>query len=166
MTFRLDPRTKLPQNMPDYERASFLKKRLAEGWSNSEILDDYVRVFYANADKTTRKLRRDAFGRLLHRVRREPERWDPDMDEVLIDRAYMGDKTAWLSLSHYERRECLERLYRTYETAAEHPRYPGLDAGRGCAAWEREVGEVPTRVADYVNKRRERERKARSKAAA
>ena len=55
-------------------------------------------------------------------------RYDTDIDEVAVQRAYEGDQGAWLTLTHYERRACLDKLMERGLAGKGHVRWPELPA--------------------------------------
>lgn len=150
--------TRLPLHPPPVEFARFVKDRIHEGWSVLEILDDYTDEFLSDMPPYKRHRRRDNARRWITLAVENPRAWDPDLDEIAIERAYDGDKEVWLGLSHYERQECLDRLIYAYDNHPFHRAWPNLTMIDGMSSWSRSVGEPQDRVPTMANKRRFRAR--------
>ena len=65
---------------------------------------------------------------LVNRIKEDVDRYDTDIDEVAVQRAYEGDQAAWLTLTHYEQRACLDRLMERGLAGKGHVRWPELPA--------------------------------------
>lgn len=153
------PETQIPTKFPEKELAEFLLGRMAEGWEDHEIIDDYADEFLNTPMRTRDRANARARAKLwLRNFRDDPRAWDPYMDEMAIERAYMGDPEVWLTLTHLERQECLERIIGLQDRFMPHPKWPGKDARQGVVAWLDLMGEPHDRVANILNKRRQRAR--------
>jgi len=98
---------------------------------------------------------------IINRIAADIDRYDTDIDEVAVQRAYEGDQACWLTLTHYERRACLDRLMERGLAGKGHVRWPELPAvevGRVELGWLdywcEAVGEDQQRFRKMLNARR------------
>jgi len=103
-------------NLPQPARAQHIVDGLRKG--------DSTRTISRSIDKKNRVDVR----RVIERIAADVNRYDTDIDEVAVQRAYEGDQAAWLALTHYERRACLDRLMERGLAGKGHVRWPELDA--------------------------------------
>ena len=83
---------------------------------------------------------RRMFRRMAVTISKDRVGWYPYMDTLNMELAYEGNRAAWDELSHYERREVLNRMSENYATGRYHPCWPNLDISEGTAEWCRSVG--------------------------
>jgi len=108
-------------NLPAPERAQIIVDGLRKGHT--------VRTISRSIDKENRVDIR----RTIQRIAADVDRYDTDVDEVAVQRAYEGDQAAWLALTHYERRACIDRLMERALAGKGHVRWPllpAVEAGR------------------------------------
>jgi hypothetical protein len=98
---------------------------------------------------------------IIKRIAADVNNYDTDVDEVAVQRAYEGDKGAWVGLTHYERRACLNRLLDRGLAGPGHVRWPELpavEAGKTELGWLdywcEAVGEDQFRFRKMLNRRR------------
>ena len=97
---------------------------------------------------------------MVERVLQDVDRFDTDVDDVAVARAYGGDRPVWDALTHYERRACIDLVMDRALARKTHKCWPGLpptELGRGLGwlgLWACEVGEQPERMARILHKRR------------
>lgn len=98
---------------------------------------------------------------IINRIAADINRYDTDIDEVAVQRAYEGDQAAWLTLTHYERRACLDRLMERGLAGKGHVRWPDLEAVEvgwvelgWLDYWCEAVGEDQNRFRKMLNRRR------------
>jgi hypothetical protein len=136
-------------NLPQPARAQHIVDGLRKGHS--------TRTISRSIDKKNRVDVR----RVIERIAADVNRYDTDVDEVAVRRAYEGDQAAWLALTHYERRACLDRLMERGLAGKGHVRWPELPAvefGRSELGWLdywcESVGEDQQRFRKMLNGRR------------
>jgi len=98
---------------------------------------------------------------IINRIAADVDRFDTDIDEVAVQRAYEGDQAAWLTLTHYERRACLDRLMERGLAGKGHVRWPDLEAVEATRYelgwldyWCEAVGENQDRFRQMLSRRR------------
>lgn len=156
------PGTELPNQLIDPDEARYIKERWLEGWSMQEILDDAGLEFvtpHRELGTYGRSLLRDKWRRNIKKFLKDPQRWDPDIDEQAVYRAFMGDQNVWLNLTHYEREQVMRMLIEVYEGGI-HRRWPDMPGVEAVHEWAHRVGEHPGRIADVAGKRERRARDA------
>ena len=136
-------------NLPQPARAQHIVDGLRKG--------DSPRTISRSIDKKNRVDVR----RVIDRIAADVNRYDTDVDEVAVQRAYEGDQGAWLTLTHYERRACLDRLMERGLAGKGHVRWPELPAvEKGWVElgwldyWCEAVGEDQNRFRKILNGRR------------
>jgi len=99
---------------------------------------------------------------IINRIAADINRYDTDVDEVAVQRAYEGDQGAWVGLTHYERRACIDRLMERGLAGKGHVRWPDLEAveaGRYELGWLDYwcecVGEDQHKFRQMLNRRRD-----------
>jgi len=131
----------------------------------AQIIVDGVRKGHdvQTISKRIDKRNRVDIRRTIERVALDVNRYDTDIDEVAVQRAYEGDQAAWLTLTHYERRACLDRLMERGLAGKGHVRWPGLPpvewgwVERGWLDyWCEAVGEDYAKFRKTLSRRRER----------
>jgi len=103
-------------NLPSPHRAQHIVDALRKG--------DSTRTISRSIDKKNRVDVR----RVIERIKADVNRYDTDIDEVAVQRAYEGDQACWLTLTHYERRACLDKLMERGLAGKGHVRWPELPA--------------------------------------
>lgn len=159
---RANPATILPLKLIDEDVCDLFRSTMAEGLSIPEAVEEamaYLGYTSENGYKSNAIwTRRRKLERWAQSVYEDPVRWDPYLDEVAIERAMAGRLDAWLALTHYERRECLRRLYEHDQSGVPLPHWPELTAREGVLAWAHLLNESTGRVYTYGGRqRRERE---------
>ena len=145
-------------NLPSPARAQIIVDALRKGHN--------TRTIAKSIDRNDRPDLR----RTIQRIALDVNRYDTDIDEVAVQRAYEGDQAAWLTLTHYERRACLDRLMERGLAGKGHVRWPGLpaveagrvpDGERGWLdLWCECVGEDHAKFGKMLGRRRSRFRNA------
>jgi hypothetical protein len=85
------------------------------------------------------------------RVVGDIDNYDTHLDEVAVQRAYEGDRDAWVALTHWERKECVHRIISRAALDKTHVRWPALPVHRDYDVsgwlweWATAVGESPRR---------------------
>lgn len=158
MSYKVPDRTHMPTRLLDPEEARFVKRCWREGWSRREAVNDCAREFMTPG--VSDRVEKDRFRRVVEKFYSDPRRWDPDIDEQAVFRAFMGDRQVWQDLTYYERSEVFRRLIAIYLGHGHHPRYPDRSGLDGIHAWAEKVGEPTDRVGQIVCKRKERARVA------
>ena len=141
-------------NLPSPHRAQVIVDGLRKGHDTATI------------SKRIDKRNRVDIRRTIQRIAKDVNRYDTDIDEVAVQRAYEGDQGAWLALTHYERRACIDRLMERGLAGKGHVRWPELpaveagrvpDGERGWLdLWCECVGEDHAKFGKMLNRRRSR----------
>jgi hypothetical protein len=103
-------------NLPSPARAQHIVDALRKGYSTRTI------------SRSIDKKNRIDVRRVIERIAADVNRYDTDIDEVAVQRAYEGDQAAWAALTHYERRACLDQLMERGLKGKGHVRWPELEA--------------------------------------
>jgi len=148
-------------NIPKPERAQTIVDLHRKGYSSIEIR----RKLCPNRPNRDMKV--------VTNVLKTPDLYDTYIDQVAVDRAWMGDRKVWESMTHYERKAMMDRVFMFYDNDWLHPRFPGVRAvnwgvkrGFGFGGkrdesqgWivllAEELGEHPQRFLRVVNKRKQ-----------
>ena len=136
-------------NLPSVTRAQAVVDRWRNGWSVVEITKALVGTNQANVRASVTHMVADI------------DNYDTYLDEVAIQRAYCGDKDAWVALTHYERKECVYRIISRASLNKTHVRWPGLPVHKDKSnvpgwldEWANAIGERPHRFQSLLTHRR------------
>jgi hypothetical protein len=120
---------------------------------------------------------------VLDSILTDPDKYDTDIDQVALDRAWAGDRRVWEGMTYYERQAFVDRLEKARDDDELNPRFPGrtaiqkdLSCGYGfgvkrgmekgwIALLAEELGEPSERFLNILNKRRARDREREAKSA-
>lgn len=153
--------TRLPAPWIPRDRVQLIFDCARAGMEMEDIAREVRRYMYG--EKVPNGLA--PYKRQVERVLNDPVGWNPDVDEIAVDRAYDGDREVWLGLTYYERKQCIDMLVETYASKPFHRHWADRPAADGIVAWAESVGEPPGRIKDINTRRKERERVVADRAA-
>ena len=134
--------THLPSHLLPIEQAQVIFDMLCEGCTLDEMYAEHL-AFMRETNKDVRpwyaKQRLDEI--LINRWR-----YNPDIDEVAVERAYDGDREVWINLTHYERVIVMDRLRAVWNGTRPHRKWPDVEVGNGIIEWAASVGETEQRI--------------------
>lgn len=158
--------------LPDRERTQKIVDLARKGYTSLEIR----KIVYPGG-------RHNRYHTGVSKIMANPEMYDTYIDEVAIERAWMGDREVWENMTYWERLVLVTKIEEAYYAGRPHPRYPGSrPVGWGASqggfgfgveveyrdGWmsllAAELGEHPKRFLRIVDRRRVRARAAERKA--
>ena len=145
----------LSRVLPEPKRAQRIVDLARKGMTGKQIRNIVC-------DKTNHQY----VGKLVDKILADVDSYDTLVDDVAVQRAYMGDPVAWRACTRYERAACVDRLMDRALLGKDHMRWSGLEptewggANGWVAEWALSVGESPLRIGQILVARRARARAA------
>jgi hypothetical protein len=128
-------------------------QQVVDGWRAGQSVLDITRALVGTNEANVRHQ--------VEHIVADVDNYDTYLDEVAIQRAYCGDRDAWVALTHYERRECVYRIISRASLNKTHVRWPGLPVHKDKSnvdgwleEWAKAVGETPHRFQSLLTHRR------------
>jgi hypothetical protein len=69
--------------------------------------------------------RHNRYHTIVNKIIANADMYDTYIDEVAVERAWMGDRAVWEAMTNYERQALVSKIEEAYYAGKPHPHYPG-----------------------------------------